>query len=103
MGLALGAALAIPPAGTESRSRDFCRQWLELSPSQKQDLLVADEPALTDPASEGACCERLRPALRHKPDAECRNWSLLMGFEVRSIVDTVTEPCTETRSGDATR
>jgi len=36
--------------------------------------------------------------VRHKLDAECQNWKLLMTFEVRAIVDGVLKQCDSKRS-----
>jgi hypothetical protein len=80
--LAAGA-LALPPAGTTSRERAFCRAWLALPPPAKVDVLALD----------GACHVARGPALRETLDAECRNWARLMDFEVRAIVDRVLATC----------
>jgi hypothetical protein len=70
--LAVGAALlALPPSGTTSRERGFCRRWLALTTPEKVDVLAGEA----------------RPGRRETLDAECRNWPLLMDFEVRAIVD----------------
>jgi hypothetical protein len=39
------------------------------------------------------CRVGVRSGLRHLLDAECRNWTQLMDFEVRAIVDRVLRPC----------
>ena len=87
-----GALLVLPPPGTTSRERDFCRSWLPLSKSEQVSLLERDEQQDADP-SRRACRERLRAGLRHTIDAECRNWNQLMDFEVRALVERVIEPC----------
>jgi hypothetical protein len=65
------ALLALPPAGTSSRERGFCRRWLALTKPEKVAVLAADD----------------RTGVRETLDAECRSWPALMDFEVRAIVD----------------
>ncbi len=98
VGFALGAVLVLPPPGTTSRSRDFCKTWLALTSGQRQDVLARADVAESRSDGEAACRAGLRPGLRHKLDAECRNWSALMDFEVRAIVDGVLEPCRGSQS-----
>lgn len=93
IGLALGTALVLPAPGTESRSRDFCQQWLGLVAGEKHDVIVEAERREVAPGADGRCRAALRASLRHKVDAECRNWKLLMDFEVRAVVDGVLEAC----------
>jgi hypothetical protein len=88
----MGAVLVLPPPGTTSRERDFCRSWLALSKSEQVALLERDEQREANPRRR-ACRERLRAGLRHTLDAECRNWNQLMDFEVRALVERVIEPC----------
>lgn len=91
-GLLLGAALVLPPPGTDARGRAFCRSWLDLSRSEQEAVLLAAE-AREALGTDRACRARLRPSLHARVDAECRNWKLLMDFEVRAIVDGVLEQC----------
>ena len=91
--LAFGVALVLPPLGTESRSRDFCKAWLGLTTPERHAVVLADERREQVPGPEAACRASLRSALRHKLDAECRNWNRLMDFEVRAVVDGVLAPC----------
>lgn len=93
IGLALAAALMLPPPGTDSRDRDFCDAWLALATPQRQDVLLRAEAREGGPPEYRECRARLRAPLRHKLDAECRNWRLLMGFEVRIYVDGMLERC----------
>ena len=60
-------------------------------------LLEAEQRERALPV-DARCRAGRRSGLRHKIDAECRNWSKLMDFEVRMIVDRELEPCvTEAR------
>jgi len=83
----------MPPLGTASRSRDFCDAWLGLSRPERHAVVLADERLADAQGPEAACRAGLRSALRHQLDTECRNWSQLMDFEVRAIVDRVLRPC----------
>ena len=91
-GLAL-SMLVLPPPGTDSRERRFCRAWLELSTAERQQVLIDADGREAESDVERACRERARPALRRKIDAECANWTKLMDFEVRAIVDAAWERC----------
>lgn len=91
--LLLAASLVLPPPGTESRGRRFCRAWLELPPGLRQQLLIDADAREATSDAERACRERHRPALRHRLDAECANWPELMDFEVRAIADAAHERC----------
>lgn len=92
-GLALGAALSLPSPGTESRGREFCERWLALPASGRHDVVVAAEARDGGSPSYRACRGHRRAAVRHKLDAECKNWKLLMDFEVRLFVDGVLSGC----------
>jgi hypothetical protein len=91
--LAFGAALVLPPLGTESRSRAFCSEWLRLTTAEKHGVVVAAEGRESGEATSAACRAGLRGAVRHKLDVECRNWSQLMDFEIRAIIDGVLQRC----------
>ncbi|NNL65587.1 MAG: hypothetical protein HKP30_05045 [Myxococcales bacterium] len=93
IGLALAATLMLPPPGTDSRDRAFCDAWLSLLTAERHDVLLDAEAREGGPPPYRECRARLRAPLRHKLDNECKNWRLLMDFEVRIYVDGVLEPC----------
>ena len=80
------ASLTLPAPGTTSRERGFCRAWLELSAPEKHALLKQQ-------TTQPACGHTHRERLRRLLDYECRNWRLLMHFEVRDLVDRVERTC----------
>ena len=89
----LAGALALPAPETDSRERDFCRAWLALSAPEKDGVLSAAER--DEPASgwDAECRQGMRSGLRRTLDSECRNWSKLMDFEVRLVVDRLLDAC----------
>ncbi len=91
--LLLGTVLLLPALGTTSRERNFCGAWLAQATPAKQQILKAAEQAEKDGPWDLACRAGLRPGLRRLLDAECRNWSPLMDFEVRLLVDRLLAPC----------
>ena len=91
----LGVALLIPEAGTTSRARDFCASWLDLTATQRIDQLSRSEARdFGEIAPLRSCVAGLRAATFRRLDYECRNWSGLMDFEVRQILDGAYAPCT---------
>lgn len=87
-------ALALPAPGTGERGRDFCRDWLAASPLERDAALAASEARdLARDEDTRRCAERLRPRARRALDGECRNWSALMDFEVRQVLDAARAPC----------
>jgi hypothetical protein len=95
-GILVGLPLVLPVPGSTSRDRGFCRAWLGLPPAGREEVLLRAEAAEARSGWAPACRRGLRPGLRHRLDAECRNWSRLMDLEVRAVVDAVLEPCRET-------
>ncbi len=95
----LGSLLLLPPPGTESRARNFCRAWLAATTPERQQVLIAAEQAEAGGGLDRSCREGLRGGLRHTLDAECSNWSKLMDFEVRQLVDRKLVPCRATTGG----
>ena len=95
-GLLLGAALLLPPPGTDSRERGFCPAWLGLTAADQQRVLLAAEARESAAGVEGACRAAARGPLRHLLNTECRNWRQLMDFEVRALVDRMLGPCSTT-------
>lgn len=89
----LAATLLLPPPGTVGREREFCSEWLRLSGPQRDAVLLAAEAAERDHRYRAACRAGLRSGLRRMLDSECRNWTQLMDFEVRALVDRVLAPC----------
>ena len=84
------ALLVLPPPGTTSRARNFCDAWLAQHATGRY---AAIERADAVEAQGDAEKRRHRDGVRARVvDAltnECRNWHLLMDFEVRAIVDRV--------------
>lgn len=89
--LLLGASLLLPPPGTVSRARGFCRDWLALSRPQKQEVLQS--AAEREVGFASSCRQGRAGSLAHTLDQECGNWPKLMDFEVRAYVDRLLEPC----------
>ncbi len=84
---------ALPPPETESRARGFCADWLGLSETQRHARLLEAERAESGERFVGACRAATRATLRRTLDFECRNWTQLMDFEVRHVVERVLRPC----------
>ena len=96
IGLLTGSALAagaLPPPDTESRARGVCAEWLGLSDPQKHGRLLEAERAEPAGRFEPGCREATRATLRRTLDFECRNWTKLMDFEVRHVIERVLAPC----------
>lgn len=97
LGLALAAPAladpALPPPDTKSRDRQFCADWLGLSDPQKHGRLMAAEQAEGAGRFDAECRIATRATLRRALDSECRNWTQLMDFEVRHVVERVLRPC----------
>lgn len=91
-GLLLGALLLLPAPGTVSRERGFCPAWLRLTAADQMQVLI-DAEAREEIGLDRDCRARSRGSLRHLLNAECRNRSKLMDFEVRDRVDRLLEPC----------
>ncbi len=98
--LLLSVALLIPPPGSDSRGRSFCRQWLELSPSARFETLEqADRAELGEASPALACRAATRSHSLARLDYECRNWRLLMDFEVRHFLDASRAHCAKAGQG----
>jgi hypothetical protein len=88
--LPLLAALALPPPGTTSRERAFCDAWSALPVTERH--AIVERADRTEAGSDAAKLRRrdgVRPRVVDAVTSECRNWRLLMDFEVRAIVDRV--------------
>ena len=95
----LGVALSLPLPGTTSRGRDFCDAWLRQPASAQMRILHEAEAREQSPVFDRNCRAGLRAGLRHRLTSECRNWSALMDFEIRAVVDGLLEPCREKPAG----
>ena len=93
IGSLLGVVLCLPAMGTTTRDRDFCGRWLKLTTPEKHEVLRAAEASEAGPEWDAECRTNLRGSLRHTLDSECRNWKLLMDFEVRALIDRVLKRC----------
>ena len=93
------AGEALPPPDTESRARRFCTDWLGLSEPQKHGRLLAAEQSEPTDRFDAECRVATRATLRRTLDFECRNWTQLMDFEVRHVVERVLRPCRLERKG----
>ncbi len=98
--LLLAAALLLPAPGTVSRERGFCSAWLMLTAADQMQVLIAAEEREQEAAFDAQCRARARGGLRHLLVAECRNWTKLMDFEVRHLVDRVLAPCAARTPGE---
>jgi hypothetical protein len=80
----------LPAVGTDSRTREFCDSWLALGTTQRFDVVErADVAEARGDAGVRRRRDGVRPRVVDALDSECRNWRLLMDFEVRAIVDRV--------------
>ncbi len=100
LGFALASSLVLPPPATESRSRAFCGEWLRLSEGAKEDVLQHAARRDAGSPAEARCQTARRAGLRFRLDVECGNWSQLMDFEVRAVVEGVVRSCQSARDAD---
>ena len=95
-GAVLTGVLLLPGPATTSRGRDFCAAWLRLADPAKQVVLRTAETAEMDGPWDLTCRAGMRSGIRHLLDSECSNWTKLMDFEIRTLVDRVLRSCVAT-------
>lgn len=95
--LALALVLTASGAAAPARAgRDFCASWAPLRYAEKYARVAAADRA-NFPAQPGLkrCLAGVRPAAIRTLDYECRNWTKLLDFEVRVLLDRVQARCSE--------
>lgn len=86
----LVAALVLPAPGTTSRERAFCDAWSARTVVERFAVVErADRIEAAGDAARLVHRDAVRARVVDAVTAECRNWRLLMDFEVRALVDRV--------------